>query len=99
MIPVLFLITLFIFALVRLVPGDPASAMLGDRATPERVERLNKALKLDRPYHVQYLAFMGNLLQGDLGDSIRRREPVRDIILQRMQPTIFLATYTMVLAV
>lgn len=99
MIPVLFLITLFIFALVRLVPGDPASSMLGDRATPERVERLNKALKLDRPYYVQYVAFLRNLATGDLGESIRRREPVRDILIQRMQPTIFLAAYTMVLAV
>jgi peptide/nickel transport system permease protein len=99
MIPVLFLITLFIFALVRLVPGDPATSMLGDRATPDRVERLNKALKLDRPYYVQYVAFMRNLAKGDLGDSIRRREPVRDIIIQRMQPTIFLSAYTMVIAV
>ncbi len=99
MIPVLFLITLFIFALVRLVPGDPASSMLGDRATPERVERLNKSLKLDRPYYVQYVAFMGNLLKGDLGDSIRKREPVRDIILQRVQPTLFLSVYAMFLSV
>src|SRR4051794_27630806 len=99
MIPVLLLMTIFIFALVRLVPGDPASSMLGDRATPERVERLNKALKLDRPYYVQYYAFMNNLLHGDLGDSIRRREPVRDIVIQRMQPTLFLSVYTMVLAV
>jgi peptide/nickel transport system permease protein len=99
MIPVLFLITLFIFVLVRLVPGDPASSMLGDRATPERVDRLNKSLKLDRPYYEQYLAFMQNLAKGDLGESIRRREPVRDIIIARMQPTIFLASYTMFMAV
>jgi len=99
MIPVLFLITLFIFALVRLVPGDPASSMLGDRATPDRVEMLNKSLKLDRPYHIQYVAFMRNLARADLGDSIRRREPVRDILIERVQPTIFLATYTMVIAV
>jgi peptide/nickel transport system permease protein len=99
MIPVLFLITLFIFALVRLVPGDPATSMLGDRATPERVARLNKSLKLDRPYYEQYLAFMKNLAKGDLGESVRRREPVRDILLQRIQPTLFLSTYTMLLAV
>ncbi len=58
MIPVLLLITLFIFAFVRLVPGDPASSMLGDRATPDRVEKLNKSLKLDHPYHIQYFAFI-----------------------------------------
>jgi peptide/nickel transport system permease protein len=99
MIPVLLLITIFIFALVRLVPGDPASSMLGDRATPERVEKLNKSLKLDRPVYVQYLAFMQNLVKGDLGESIRRREPVRDILIQRIQPTLFLSVYTMVIAV
>ena len=98
MIPVLFLITLFIFILVRLVPGDPASSMLGDRATAERVAALNRSLKLDEPYYEQYVAFMNNLLHGDLGDSIRRREPVVDIILQRVQPTLFLSVYTMVLA-
>jgi peptide/nickel transport system permease protein len=99
MIPVLLLITIFIFSLVRLVPGDPASSMLGDRATPERVEKLNKALKLDRPVYIQYLAFMQNLAQGDLGESIRRREPVRDILIQRIQPTLFLSVYTMAIAV
>lgn len=99
MIPVLLLITIFIFSLVRLVPGDPASSMLGDRATPERVEKLNKSLKLDRPVYVQYIAFMQNLAQGDLGDSIRKREPVRDILIQRIQPTLFLSVYTMVIAV
>lgn len=99
MIPVLLLITIFIFSLVRLVPGDPASSMLGDRATPERVEKLNKSLKLDRPVYIQYLAFMRNLAQGDLGESIRRREPVRDILIQRIQPTLFLSVYTMAIAV
>jgi peptide/nickel transport system permease protein len=99
MIPVLLLITIFIFALVRLVPGDPASSMLGDRATPERVAALNRSLKLDRPYYEQYIAFMKNLAKGDLGDSIRRREPVRQIIIQRIQPTLFLSVYTMLLAV
>src|SRR3954470_13412630 len=99
MIPVLLLMTIFIFALVRLVPGDPASSMLGDRATPERVEALNRSLKLDRPYYEQYIAFMKNLAKGDLGDSIRRREPVRQIIFQRIQPTLFLSVYTMLLAV
>jgi peptide/nickel transport system permease protein len=75
MIPVLIFISIFIFTLVRLVPGDPASAILGDQATPERVERLRQSLRLDRPVYEQYGVFMKNLVQGDLGDSIRRREP------------------------
>ena len=99
MIPVLFLLTLFIFVLVRLVPGDPATSMLGDRATPERVAALNKSLKLDQPYYDQYFAFMKNLAHGNLGESIRRRESVRTIILERIPPTLFLSVYTMVLAI
>ena len=73
MVPVLFLITLFVFFLVRLVPGDPASVMLGPRATPERIAALKKALNLDDPYWTQYVTFMRNLARGDLGDSVRRR--------------------------
>jgi peptide/nickel transport system permease protein len=99
MVPVLFLITLFVFFVVRLVPGDPATIMLGQRATPERVAELKKALKLDSPLWTQYVTFMRNLAKGDLGDSVRRREPVRDIVLDRLQPTLFLSVYAMVLAV
>ncbi len=90
MVPVLFLITLFVFFVVRLVPGDPATIMLGQRATPERIAALKKTLKLDSPIWTQYAAFMQNLAQGDLGESVRRREPVRDIVLDRLQPTLFL---------
>jgi peptide/nickel transport system permease protein len=99
MVPVLFLLTLFVFFLVRLVPGDPASVMLGVRATPENVAKLNKALKLDRPIWVQYGAFLKNLAQGDLGDSIQRREPVTGILLHQAPKTLFLTAYAMVLSV
>ena len=57
MVPVLFLITLFTFFLVRLVPGDPVTAMLGPRGTPERRAALERAMKLDRPIWEQYVAF------------------------------------------
>lgn len=99
MVPVLFLITLFVFFVVRLVPGDPAMVMLGQRATPERIAELNKALKLDRPIWTQYATFLQNLAKGDLGESVRRREPVRDMVLDRLQPTLFLSLYAMVLSV
>src|SRR5262245_4271253 len=98
MVPVLFLITLFVFFLVRLVPGAPATIMLGPRASPDNVARLTAVLKLDKPIYVQYGAFMRNLAKGDLGQSVRRREPVRDIVLARLQPTLFLSCYAMVLA-
>lgn len=100
MVPVLLLITIFVFFLVRLVPGDPAAIMLGPRATPEGIANLRKELKLNRPYWVQYGVFMRNfLLHGDLGESSRKHEPVTSILRERIPPTLFLALYSMVLSV
>jgi peptide/nickel transport system permease protein len=82
-----------------LVPGDPTTIMLGPRASPDRVAKLKASLKLDSPYWVQYAAFLRNLAKGDLGESVRRREPVRDIVLTRLRPTMFLSVYAMVLSV
>lgn len=98
MIPVMFLLSLFIFFLIRLVPGDPASAMLGDRINDATVAALKERLHLNDPIYVQYGAFMRNLLQGDLGNSIRKGDPVRDLILARLPVTVFLALYAGVLS-
>lgn len=99
MIPVLLFISIFVFLLVRLVPGDPAAIMLGPRATPENIARMHAELRLDDPLWVQYGSFLGNLVRGDLGDSIRKREPVTDVLLTRVPPTIFLVLYAAVLSV
>jgi peptide/nickel transport system permease protein len=99
MVPVLFLITLFIFFLVRLVPGDPAAIMLGTRASEENMAQLRAYLKLDQPYWVQYGVFMRNLASGDLGDSIRQRRPVTDILRERIPPTLFLVGFASVLSI
>jgi peptide/nickel transport system permease protein len=99
MIPVLLLISIFVFMLVRLVPGDPAAIMLGPRATPENIAKMHKQLRLDDPVWVQYGTFLGNLAQGDLGDSIRKREPVRDVLADRVPPTLFLVLYAAALSV
>jgi peptide/nickel transport system permease protein len=99
MVPVLFLISLFVFFLVRLVPGSPADALLGFRATPEAIAKVNKRLSLDKPIYEQYFAFMRNLVQGDLGNSARRNEPVTDILRDRIPKTLFLVTYSMVLSI
>src|SRR6266508_701188 len=99
MVPVLFVISLFVFFLVRLVPGDPAAIMLGNRATPENISKLRASLKLDSPYWVQYGVFLRNAVQGDLGESSRKREPVTNIVLDRLPPTLFLAVYAMVLSI
>ncbi len=99
MVPVLLLITLFIFFLVRFVPGDPAVIMLGTRASEENRAELTGHLGLDKPCWMQYGIFMRNLASGDLGDSIRQRRPVTDILIERVPPTLFLVTYAAILAV
>lgn len=69
-------VTLLLFVIMYMLPGDPARAAAGPGAKPEQVERLRIKLGLDKPPHIQYLTYMGNLLRGDLGTSIRTRKPV-----------------------
>lgn len=99
MVPVLFLISLFVFSLVRLVPGHPADALLGFRATPEAIARVERQFNLDKPIYVQYVTFLRNVVKGDLGESARRREPVTQILRDRLPRTLFLVSYSMVLAI
>lgn len=98
-IPTFLAVMLVVFLLVRLLPGDPASAILGDRATAEIVERTNRELGLDRPLPVQFAVFVRNLLQGDLGDSISLKIPVLRLIGERLPTTLFLTAYAAVLGV
>jgi peptide/nickel transport system permease protein len=80
-IPLIFAIVTIVFLMLRLgLPGDPAQLLAGDRATPELIEQIRKNLGLDRPIHEQYLIFLGNALQGDLGDSSTFRQPVIELI-------------------
>ena len=72
--PVLFGVTVIVFLLIRLIPGDPAVVMLGDRASAEDVARVRELLGLNDPLHVQFAKYMGRLLRGDLGTT---RNPVR----------------------
>ena len=99
MVPVLFALTLFTFFLVRLVPGNPASVMLGPRATPEAIASIEASLGLNKPMIVQYGYFLRDLAQGDLGDSIRKKEPVTTVIADRIGPTLFLVFYSLILAI
>jgi len=69
-------VTVLLFVIMYLLPGDPARAAAGPGAKPEQVERIRIKLGLDKPPHIQYLTYMGNLLRGDLGTSIRTRKPV-----------------------
>ncbi len=96
-IPVLFGITVIVFLIMAMIPGDPATAILGSYATPENVERLNRHLGLDRPLWQQYFVWIGNLLQGDFGRSFALNRPVLDEILDRFSATLILAGTAFVL--
>lgn len=87
MLPVLFGISIAVFAIVHLIPGDPADVLLGQNATDARVKILNKKLGIDRPLLVQYFAFIWDLLHGSLGTSFYNRESVTSLILGRLPET------------
>jgi peptide/nickel transport system permease protein len=93
------LVTVVVFSLIHLIPGDPASIILGLRATPQSVHELRHTLGLDRPLIVQYLIFLGDLVHGNLGDSVTFREPVSDLVLARLQATLFLVAYSAVISI
>ena len=88
-----------IFAVVELVPGDPASYMLGTGAQPDTVAALREQLGLDRPWPLRYLGWIGGVLTGDLGHSFTYKTPVGGMILDRMQVSLPLALMALVIAV
>lgn len=96
-IPVLLGITVIVFLIMAMIPGDPATAILGSYATPDNVERLNRHLGLDQPLWRQYFIWLGNLLQGDFGRSFALNRPVLDEILDRFSATLVLAGTAFVL--
>ncbi|MEM9430837.1 MAG: ABC transporter permease [Pseudomonadota bacterium] len=98
-IPVMGVVALFVFLLLRLAPGDPAAVIAGDYATAEDVARIRAQLGLSDPIVVQFGTWLGALLQGDLGTSIFSQKPVAELIAQRIEPTLLLATTTIVFAI
>ena len=98
-IPVMGVVGIVVFMLLHLTPGDPAAVIAGDYARPEDVERIRAKLGLDQPIHVQFFAWAGAVLQGDLGTSIFSNLPVSKLIAQRLEPTIALSVSTIVFAV
>lgn len=96
-VPVLFGLSVIVFLVMALIPGDAATAILGSYATPENVERINRDLGLDKPLVQQYLIWIGNLLQGDFGRSFTLNRPVLDEVLERFQATLVLAGISLVL--
>jgi peptide/nickel transport system permease protein len=98
LIPLLLAISIVVFFMIHLIPGDPVQIMLGDKGSEEDVARLRSELGFDQPLHTQYLKFLGNLLQGDLGRSIRNRNPVIYEIRAAFPATIELTVLSMIFA-
>ena len=95
LIPTLLAASILVFLFIHMIPGDPASILLGDTATPEEVAALTREMGLDEPLWRQYLLWLGNVLQGDLGTSVFFREPVLAVIGDGAETSILLATMTM----
>ncbi|MBS0240715.1 MAG: ABC transporter permease [Proteobacteria bacterium] len=98
-IPVMVLVAVFVFFLLRLAPGDPAAIIAGDDATLESINAVRAKLGLDRPVLEQFALWVGGILKGDLGTSIFSSLPVARLIAQRVEPTLSLALATLVIAV
>jgi peptide/nickel transport system permease protein len=98
-IPVLFGVSILVFSLMYLIPGDPAQMMAGEGASEQTLEQIRERLGLNKPAPVQYMHYMSNVLQGDLGSSVRSGMPVMGEIKVRFWITVELAFYATLLAV
>jgi peptide/nickel transport system permease protein len=98
-LPVLFVVSLVVFLILRLAPGDPAAVIAGNSATNEDIAKIQVQLGLDRSIPVQYGIWMVNVFQGDLGFSYYLNKPVTELIAQRVEPTLSLAFGTVILAI
>ena len=98
-IPVLLVVAVFVFLILRLTPGDPAAVIGGNSATLEDIAMIRKQLGLEEPLLTQFFIWFKSILTGDLGHSFYYRLPVTELIAQRLEPTMMLALCTIVLAV
>ena len=99
LVPILLGVSILLFLWIRALPGGPAESLLGERATPEAVEQIERIYGLDRPIYVQYVKYLEKLVTGDLGTSIASRRPVTEEIGRRFPATIELALAAMVFAI
>ncbi|WP_078432630.1 ABC transporter permease [Metabacillus halosaccharovorans] len=99
LIPVLFGMTLVVFAIIRAIPGDPAQVILGQKATKEAIATLTKELGLDKPWYIQYVDYLQALFSGDLGTSLRTRGPINEEIWSYLAATIELTLVAMIIAI
>lgn len=98
MIPVMLIISVVVFLIIYLTPGDPASSMLGMEASADQIERVNESLGLNEPLPQRYLEWMGGVLTGDLGDSYFMNQPVTQAIAEHFGPTLSLAILAQLIA-
>lgn len=98
-VPVFFGVSILVFLLIHFIPGDPALAMLGERATEANLEAIRERLGLNKPLHEQYLIWLGDLAQGDLGDTVRGNIPIEQELRRRFPATLELSLVALTLAI
>jgi len=97
-VPTLFVVSMLVFGLQLLLPGDPATVLAGEEADAQAIAEIRAAYGLDQPIHVQYLRWIGGVLQGDFGQSMRIGLPVRDLVLDKLPVTLQLGAMAFVIA-
>jgi peptide/nickel transport system permease protein len=98
LIPTLFFVSVIIFSLQQLLPGDPATIMAGEERDPAVIEQIRRQYRLDQPIPIQYFYWVKGVLTGDLGESMRIKKPVRELILEKLPVTLQLAAMAIVIA-
>jgi peptide/nickel transport system permease protein len=97
-IPVMGVVAVVVFSILYITPGDPASLIAGDHASLQDIERIRKNLGLDKPFLAQFGTWVWNIVRGDLGISIYTNQPVMDMIVQRIEPTLALAVCVLIVS-
>src|SRR5882724_5506044 len=98
LIPTLFFVSVIIFSLQQLLPGDPALVMAGEERDPDVIAQIRKQYRLDQPVYVQYVYWVRGVVHGDLGESMRIHVPVRDLVIQKLPVTMQLASMALLFA-
>ena len=98
-IPVMAMVVVIVFAILRLTPGDPATILAGDSATPEQLEQIRRVMELDQPIYKQFFIWVNQLLHGDTGVSLLSGTPVSEMIMQRIGPSMALCLSTIIVSV
>src|SRR3978361_254109 len=98
LVPTLLLVSMLIFGLQQLLPGDPAKILAGEEQDPTVIAYLHQKLHLDDPLPLRYAYWVGGVLHGDLGESVRTQQPVRELVLQKLPVTVELALLAMTVA-